>query len=425
MKFCKECGSPLNPDSKFCKKCGVKITKLNHEKPEDVNKKSDSIEEPPAQNSQFISEGQANSTSQNKTNISIHKIKAPRLNINKNIWLYLMMVIMITVGTIYFYNKNADGDFKAAQTSSTSSHSTTQSEESISQTSSISEISSSVQADSEEDQKELENEEIITTFDSIQVSSIVENAYTPDMGTYSAYVSRIGNDSEIVFNEQPQRAASTLKIFIMLTAYSKAKANELDLNSIHRLYEDEKVGGTGVIRDMPGGSELSLRELVRLMIVESDNTAANIMIDELGGFDSINEMINKMGCYSTTLNRKMMDTTALESGIDNYTSSKDLGVIMKKLYMNTLISEEYDNEMLSILSSNTDHSKLPYSVPAEADIFNKTGTYSTYGVENDVAIIANENGAFVVAVMTQDGQGVEQITAMNSLGLNLYELILN
>ncbi len=191
MKFCKECGSPLNPDSKFCKKCGVKITKLNHEKPEDVNKKSDSIEEPPAQNSQFISEGQANSTSQNKTNISIHKIKAPRLNINKNIWLYLMMVIMITVGTIYFYNKNADGDFKAAQTSSTSSHSTTQSEESISQTSSISEISSSVQADSEEDQKELENEEIITTFDSIQVESISESS-TADSGVDITETNKLG-----------------------------------------------------------------------------------------------------------------------------------------------------------------------------------------------------------------------------------------
>ena len=245
------------------------------------------------------------------------------------------------------------------------------------------------------------------------------------MGTFSAYVSRIGNENEVVVNEQPQRAASTIKLFIMLTTYSKANANELDLDSIHRLYEDEKVGGTGIIQDMPGGSELTIRELIRLMIVESDNTAANIMIDELGGFESINQMISKMGCYNTALNRKMMDTNALESGIDNYTSAKDLGVIMKKLYMNTLISEEYDNEMLSILSHNTDHSKLPYHLPYGATVFNKTGTYSTYGVENDVAIIANENGAFVVSVMTQDGSAVEQIDAMKSLGLNLYENILN
>ena len=178
-----------------------------------------------------------------------------------------------------------------------------------------------------------------------------------------------------------------------------------------------------VVQD--GGSELTIRELIRLMIVESDNTAANIMIDELGGFETINQMISKMGCYNTALNRKMMDTNALESGIDNYTSAKDLGVIMKKLYMNTLISEEYDNEMLSILSHNTDHSKLPYHLPYGATVFNKTGTYSTYGVENDVAIIANENGAFVVSVMTQDGSAVEQIDAMKSLGLNLYENILN
>lgn len=435
MKFCEECGSPLKSDSKFCENCGIKIDEVHHEPP--IDSKTDSsiieqpfdshtepsiIEEPVTQPQQSISKSTVRSTSIEKHTTDSQKIGAPVLNRKKNTWLYLIALVMIIAGAVYFFNKNSADAFNTAATESSSVSSIAESDESSSTATSVSEVSSSEQTDLEE---EIKNEEVITAFDSNQVRSIIENAYSPIMGTFSAYVSRIGNENEVVVNEQPQRAASTIKLFIMLTTYSKANANELNLDSVHRLYEDEKVGGTGIIQDMPGGSELTIRELIRLMIVESDNTAANIMIDELGGFESINQMIRKMGCYSTALNRKMMDTNALESGIDNYTSAKDLGVIMKKLYMNTLISEEYDNEMLTILSHNTDHSKLPYHLPYEATVFNKTGTYSTYGVENDVAIIANKNGAFVVSVMTQDGSAVEQINAMNSLGLSLYENILN
>jgi beta-lactamase class A len=436
LKFCEECGSPLKPDSKFCENCGMKIDELHPEPPIDSKTEPAIIEEPfysktetsikaepIVQPKQPISESTLRSTLREEHTPDSQKIGVPVLNRKKNTWLYFIALVMIIAGAVYFFNRNSADAFNTAATESSSISSIADSDESSSTATSTSESeSSSEQADSEE---EVKNEDVITAFDSNQVRSIIENAYSPIMGTFSAYVSRIGNENEVVVNEQPQRAASTIKLFIMLTTYSKANANELDLDSIHRLYEDEKVGGTGIIQDMPGGSELTIRELIRLMIVESDNTAANIMIDELGGFESINQMISKMGCYNTALNRKMMDTNALESGIDNYTSAKDLGVIMKKLYMNTLISEEYDNEMLSILSHNTDHSKLPYHLPYGATVFNKTGTYSTYGVENDVAIIANENGAFVVSVMTQDGSAVEQIDAMKSLGLNLYENILN
>jgi len=400
----------------------MKIDELHPEPPIDSKTDPSIKAEPIVQPKQPISESTLRSTSREEHNPDIQRKGVPVLNRKTSPWLYLIASVMIIAGAVYFFNRNSVDAFNAAQTESSSVHSTAESDESTSTATSVSEISSSEQTDSEE---EIKNKEVITAFDSNQVRFMIENAYSPIMGTFSAYVSRIGNENEVVVNEQPQRAASTIKLFIMLTAYSKANANELDLDRVHRLYEDEKVGGTGIVRDMPGGSELTIRELVRLMIVESDNTAANIMIDELGGFESINQMISKMGCYNTALNRKMMDTEALESGIDNYTSAKDLGVIMKKLYMNTLISEEYDNEMLNILSHNTDHSKLPYHLPYGATVFNKTGTYSTYGVENDVAIIANENGAFVVSIMTQDGSAVEQINAMNSLGLSLYEHILN
>ncbi|MDR0885725.1 MAG: class A beta-lactamase-related serine hydrolase, partial [Clostridiales Family XIII bacterium] len=192
------------------------------------------------------------------------------------------------------------------------------------------------------------------------------------------------------------------------------------LDVIHSLNENEKVGGTGFLQNMPNGTNISHRELIRYMIVDSDNTATNIMIDALGGFNPINEEILRLGCNETHLNRKMLDTQALANGIDNYISVNDAGNILKKLYTHTLISELDDAEMLRILSENNNHNKLPALLPSDVTVYNKTGEYNDYGVQNDIAIIENGKGAFVVTVLSQNGIEREQVAMMNQLGQQLY-----
>ncbi len=234
----------------------------------------------------------------------------------------------------------------------------------------------------------------------------------------------MNEDTSYLLNNQTQSAASVIKLFILAAAYAQQKIGTINLDDTYTLSNADKVGGTGVIQNMPAGKTFTYRELLAYMIDESDNTAANIMIDALGGIDKVNEQIEKMGAHDTKLQRKMMDTKSLEAGRDNITSAADVGELLKKVYNHKLISKSDSAEFLDILNKNRDHDKLVRDLPTGAKVYNKTGIMQNYGILNDAAIIENENGAFVVVVLTQNGDNNEEQAAMNKLGLDLYNTLL-
>ena len=256
------------------------------------------------------------------------------------------------------------------------------------------------------------------------VEGTVRDAFGDISGDTAVYVSPVDSDTEVDSNDQPQRAASDIKLFVMIAAYQQVKDGELSLSDNYTLTDSDKVDGTGKLREMADGTKISIKDLIGYMMEDSDNTAANIMIRKLGGMAAVNHQIDKMGATDTKLERMLMDTDALEDGKDNYTSAKDLGTALKKIYNHQMVSRKYDEEMLTILKQNGNHTKLPHDLPTEATVYNKTGEFDDYGVENDAAIFGNQKGAFVIVVMSQDGQRDEQINAMNSFGSVMYKGLL-
>jgi beta-lactamase class A len=243
-------------------------------------------------------------------------------------------------------------------------------------------------------------------------------------GETSVYVSPTDSTEEVVSNSKAQRAASNIKLFILITAYQQVNEVKLNLNDKYTLKDSDKVDGTGEIRNMSSGSEISMQDLLEDMMEDSDNTAANIVIRQLGGMNKVNAQIKKIGAKDTKLERMLMDTDALKDGKDNYTSVADLGMVLKKIYNHQMVSTKYDNAMLDILKKNNNHTKLPHDLPEEATVYNKTGEFDDYGVENDAAIFGNNKGSFVIVVMSQDGSRDEQIKKMNSFGSVMYDGLL-
>lgn len=261
-------------------------------------------------------------------------------------------------------------------------------------------------------------------FDAAQVRQIVKTTMASVSGKKSVYVAPISGAQPVVVNNGPQRSASSIKIFVLVTAYQQHQAGKFDFNDQYTVTDADKVGGTGNMQGLAAGTKLSYQEVLNRMINDSDNMGTNVVIDKLGGLNVINAEIQRLGARDTKLQRKMLDTQALSAGKDNYTSVQDLGTVLTKLYNHQLISAQADDAMLAILAKTVNHSKLPKLLPADATVYNKTGEYPDYGVQNDAAIIKNQHGAFVVAVMAQDGQEAAQVAAMNQLGLKLYQTIL-
>lgn len=263
-----------------------------------------------------------------------------------------------------------------------------------------------------------------SSFDEAKVKELVANDIGGIAGDKTVYVAPMNEDTSYLLNNQTQSAASVIKLFILAAAYAQQKIGTINLDDTYTLSNADKVGGTGVIQNMPAGKTFTYRELLAYMIDESDNTAANIIIDALGGIDKVNAQIEKMGAHDTKLQRKMMDTKSLEAGRDNITSAADVGELLKKVYNHKLISKSDSAEFLDILNKNRDHDKLVRDLPTGAKVYNKTGIMQNYGILNDAAIIENEKGAFVVVVLTQNGDNNEEQVAMNKLGLDLYNTLL-
>lgn len=204
------------------------------------------------------------------------------------------------------------------------------------------------------------------------------------------------NDYQYILAPGAMPSASVIKIYIMIEAYRQARDKILDLQDIHILQEEEKTSGSGKLLYYPAGSPITLEELVELMIVESDNTAANILISRLG-MDNINALIEELGCQDTRLKWKLMTDEILVERDDNPVSCRDLILTLKKIYCGQCVSPELDQEMIGVMTRQTYRSRIPAGLPPGTRVANKTGTLSW--VINDAAIVFAPEGDYILCVL--------------------------
>lgn len=217
--------------------------------------------------------------------------------------------------------------------------------------------------------------------------------------TYSIYVKPLGSDSSLIINNEQMKAASMIKLFIMAEAFRQEKVGLINFDEKHIITNNVKVGGAGILQNCPDGTHKTLRELIDLMIIESDNTATNMVIDRLA-IKNINHFIGQLGFKNTLLQRKMMDLESVKKGRENYTSVVDLGVMLEKIYGGQCIGPEQDAAMLKILLRQEDNDKIPALLPANSKVAHKTG--ELIGVIHDGGIVYGEKCNYVVCVMTNN-----------------------
>ena len=213
-------------------------------------------------------------------------------------------------------------------------------------------------------------------------------------------------------------SASTIKIYVMIEAYNQVNQGKISLRDTVTLNDSMIVGGSGVLQYEPVGTEVTIEELINLMMVESDNVAANILIDKLG-MTNINTTIKSLGCVDTELNRKMMDIEALNKGIENYTSVNDLSLVLEKLYKNQCIESQYDKLMLDTMKQHQLKSKIPNELPEGVVVAHKSGELG--GIENDAGIIYTDKGAYVLCILTNNGTSSEQVMAISDVSREIYD----
>lgn len=235
----------------------------------------------------------------------------------------------------------------------------------------------------------------------LQLESSLRELMDKDSAKYQVYVFLPQWDEPLIMGEEPQSSASIIKIFILGTAYELAERGQLNLNQQVTIHQADMVGGAGVINGRSGEPVYTVRNLLELMITESDNTATNVLMDTIG-IERIQRFMTVHGFQDSVLQRKMMDFEALRAGRDNFTTAGDVGKFFRLLREHKLVSEAADSEMISILFGQTDRECFPQALP-EARIAHKTGELS--GVYHDAGIVYEANDSYVLCIMSTDSRG--------------------
>jgi beta-lactamase class A len=194
-------------------------------------------------------------------------------------------------------------------------------------------------------------------------------------------------------------AASTIKVPILAAALDEVKAGRLDLAQPSAI-PPQRTGGSGVLQALPYLHTLTLADLLTLMIIVSDNTATNVVID-LIGMERINQFCADAGLNGTVLRRKMMDAEAVRLGLENTTTAHDQARLLDAIAWRNLLPAPLRAFALQALERQQFNDGLPSLLPDEVIVAHKTGELP--GVRHDVGVITGTNGRqAVVAVLLSD-----------------------
>jgi D-alanyl-D-alanine carboxypeptidase (penicillin-binding protein 5/6) len=202
---------------------------------------------------------------------------------------------------------------------------------------------------------------------------------------------------------RPMSTASLIKFPLMIATYRAIEDGQLDLGTMIELRDEDKVPGSGILTEsFSAGTKISLHDAIRLMMAYSDNTATNLVIDQVG-LPATASFMEKLGCPHTKLHSKVFrrDTSIFpersqEFGLGS-TSAGDMIRLFEQVHAGTLVSKDACAKMLEHLHACRDRTKLPRLVPEETTFAHKTGWVTN--TRADAGIMETPAGPIAVCVL--------------------------
>jgi beta-lactamase class A len=235
---------------------------------------------------------------------------------------------------------------------------------------------------------------------------------------WGIYVKCLETGEEIALNAEDQMdTMSVIKIPLMVEAFRQMDAGKFKLSDRIALRNDDKRPGTGVIRSMDEGLQLSVKDLLTLMIIVSDNTATDMLFRQVGGIEPVNALMKQYGLGQTRATgtaKDWFEALRAASSADAFhregkhpfglSSPHDMGTLLEKIKTGSAVSKEASEEMLRIMRGQVYRTRLPKYVTG-FNIPHKTGDFLPY-IGDDVGIFESRTRNIIVSVFTAHHFGV-------------------
>jgi beta-lactamase class A len=243
---------------------------------------------------------------------------------------------------------------------------------------------------------------------------------------WGIYVKCLETGEEIAISpDETMDTMSVIKIPLMAEVFRQIETGKFALSDRVTLRDSDKRPGTGVIRSLDAGASLTIKDLITLMIIVSDNSATDMLFEKVGGVEPVNKL---MATYGLNTIRATGTTDvwfkAIAEEPDRWkfhtegrtpfglSSAKDMGKLLEKIYKGETVSKQASEQMLRIMRGQVYSSRLPKYVTGFV-VPHKTGDFLPY-IGNDVGILESRNRHVVISVFT---------ARHNGLGPNLEDAI--
>jgi len=235
---------------------------------------------------------------------------------------------------------------------------------------------------------------------------------------WGIYIKCLETGEEISINADRQMdTMSVIKIPLMVEAFRQIEAGRFSLSDKVTLQDSEKRPGTGIIRSLDAGAILTIKDLLTLMIIVSDNTATDLIFKKVGGIEPVNELAKSYGLTHTravALGADWFKALAAAPSRDQFhadgkhpfglSSAGDMGKLLEMLERGQAVSKSASDRMLDIMRGQVYSARLPKYVTGFR-LPHKTGDFLPY-VGNDVGVLESPNRNVIISVFTAHHYGI-------------------
>ena len=202
------------------------------------------------------------------------------------------------------------------------------------------------------------------------------------------------------------RTASTIKIAVMVEAFGRVAEGKAKWTDELVLTKEKKVSGSGVLQELSDGLHLTLRDGVNLMMLVSDNTATNLVLDVLTT-DAVNARMEALGFKQIKILRKVGSGGDSMAGKDpnnkrfglGFSTSREMVMLIEKIERGEVINPATSKEMIELMKREQARYAIGRSLP-DVPLASKYGALDR--LRSAVGIIYSKKGRIAMAITCDD-----------------------
>ena len=235
----------------------------------------------------------------------------------------------------------------------------------------------------------------------------VKNLVTSFKGKVNLFAKNLDTGETYGLNpDERVRTASTIKIAVMIEAFARVAEGKAKWTDEVVLTKEKKVSGSGILGELSDGLKLTLRDAVNLMMILSDNTATNLVLDVLTT-DAVNARMESLGFKQIKIMRKVGSGGESMAGKDpenkkfglGFATTREMVLVMEKLERGDIISPAASKEMIDLMKREQGRNAIGRSLP-NVPMASKYGALDR--LRSAVGILYTKQGRIAMAISCDD-----------------------